>query len=296
MQRCSSLLAVLLLIACQAPTPQGEVSIDPEPIPLPATEGRVLSSDGVPIVYSIEGEGSVAIVLIHGWACDRSYWRAQVEPLIDKFKVIRLDLAGHGSSGTERAEWTLPAFGEDVKAVSEALDLERVILVGHSMGAPVALEATQLLGDRILGVVAVDALHDVQRKQDPEQWSQLMESYEADFGGTCGQFVHSMFLETADPDLVESTVLDMCDGPADISTALMAQFADYDLVAALAATQVPVRAINSAVFPTNVEGNRTIHPDFDAVIMEGVGHFPMLVQPEELTHHLHTVITELTTS
>ncbi len=292
MTRLSLLLTPILLAACQAPAPAPDQPAAPEPALAAVTEGKAASPDGVPIAYSVEGEGEVAVVLIHGWSCDRTYWREQVEPLIATYTVVSLDLAGHGTSGHERAEWTLASFGADVAAVVEALDLTRVILVGHSMGAPVALEAAPLLPGKVLGVMAVDSLHDVGSRPDPEQWQGVVESYESDFGGTCNQFVRSMFLDAADPDLVESTALDMCSAPPEVATALMRVFGEYDQAAAMRAAAVPVRAINSAVYPTNLEGNRE-HGDFDVRVVEGVGHFPMLVMPGELNRLLLEVLAEL---
>ena len=293
MLRRSSLLVPLLLVACQ---PAGEVPEETSPAEVvePVREGKVPSADGVPIAYAVEGEGPTAVVLLHGWSCDRTYWREQIEALLANYQVVTIDLAGHGASGVERATWTLPAFGDDVKAVVEALSLERVVLVGHSMGAAAALEAARRLGDSVLGVVAVDALHDVGTKPDPEQWQSLMESYETDFFGTCDRFVHSLFLETADSALVESTARDVCAAPAEIATAILSRFGDYDQAAAMATAGVPVRAINSAAYPTNADGNRQYAADFAVRTLDGVGHFPMLVVPEELNQHLLEILAELT--
>ncbi len=291
MPRLSILLLPFLLAACQ-----GEVPTPESPAPVesaePVTEGKATSADGVPISYWVEGDGEVAVVLIHGWSCDHSYWREQIEPLMATYKVVSLDLAGHGTSGIERDAWTLPAFGADVRAVVEALGLERVILVGHSMGAPVALEAAPLLPGRVLGVVAVDSLHDVGSRPDPDQWQAVVESYESDFTGTCDRFVRSMFLDTADPDLVEQTTLDMCAAPPEVATDLMRAFGEYDQAAAIRAAAVPVRAINSAKYPTNLEGNRTHAADYDVRVFEGAGHFPMLVMPAELNRLLLDALAE----
>lgn len=293
MSRCSSLLALFLLSACNPatePSPEA-VSLD-QAAPL-VREGKVASTDGVNIAYAMEGEGDVAVVLIHGWSCDRTYWREQIEPLVESYRVVTIDLAGHGDSGRDRSEWTLPAFGEDVSSVVEHLGLQRTVLVGHSMGAPVALEAARRLGDGVLGVIAVDALHDVTAKTDPDQFRSIIESYETDFGGTCDQFVRSMFLDTADPALVETTSHSMCSASPVIATALMRQFGVYDQAAVLSGVGAPVRAINSGQYPTNLEGNRSVSPDFQVDIIEGVGHFPMLVVPEELNRRLLAALAEL---
>ncbi len=294
MPRCSALLTLIVLLSGCRSTPESTTeTISLEQASPLAREGKTPSSDGVQIAYSVEGEGDLAVLLIHGWSCDRTYWRTQIEPLAASYRVVTIDLAGHGDSGRDRLHWTLPAFGEDIRAVADELDIERAILVGHSMGAPAALEAAALMGDRILGVVAVDALHDVAAKADPEQFQAIIESYETDFVGTCNQFVRSMFLDTADPELVETTSQGMCGAPADIATALMSQFGDYDQAAVMAKVKTSIRAINSAAYPTNVVGNREISPNFEAEIIEGVGHFPMLVVPQELNRRLLATLADL---
>lgn len=61
-----------------------------------------------------------------------------------------------GSSGRHRQRYTMKAFGQDVAAVVKQVGARNVILVGHSMGGPVAVEAAKQLGDRVAGIVGVD--------------------------------------------------------------------------------------------------------------------------------------------
>ena len=102
--------------------------------------GSVESGDGVLISYQMAGEGPVSVVFVHGWSCDRSYWKEQLDHFAQVHRVVAIDLAGHGDSGLNRDDWTLPAFGQDVAAVINGLGLERIVLVGHSMGGLVAGE------------------------------------------------------------------------------------------------------------------------------------------------------------
>jgi pimeloyl-ACP methyl ester carboxylesterase len=95
----------------------------------------VSSFDGVPISYEVHGSGKPALVFVHGWSCDRSYWDAQRIPLSNHYQIVTVDLAGHGQSGMGREEWTIASYGEDVAAVVKELDLENAILIGHSMVA-----------------------------------------------------------------------------------------------------------------------------------------------------------------
>ena len=110
----------------------------------------------------------------------------------------------------------------------------------------------------------------------------------------CATFVTSMFPEGADPDLVTAVNDDMCNGPAEIGSALMHNFADYDIAEAMQSAGVPIRAVNSTLWPTDPEVNRK-YADFEAVLMEDVGHFLMQEAPEEFNLHLRAVISDLET-
>ena len=96
---------------------------------------HVLSSDGTPIYYEVQGDGEPALVFIHGFCSERSYWSKQLCKFAQQYKVVAVDLAGHGESGLDRKTWTISAFGEDVVAVVEKLGLDKVVLIGHSMQA-----------------------------------------------------------------------------------------------------------------------------------------------------------------
>lgn len=288
-----SFALLLALTACQPePTPE-DVSGEEEAVLVVQdfpTAGTVTAPDGVGIAYSQQGSGEPALVFIHGWSCDRTYWRHQLEPFARSHRVVSVDLAGHGDSGRQRSPWSFQAFGADVRAVVEELGIERVILVGHSMGGPVALEAASQLSGRVLGVVGVDTLHDADSKFEPTQWQEILAAYRQDFDGTCDRFVRSMFLEGADPEQVTDVVQDMCAAPPEIAISLLSLFPDYDMKAALASAGVPVHSINAASIPTNVEGNRRFAQGFDATVMDGVGHFLMMERPEAFNTELQGVI------
>jgi len=103
-RRIAAATAVVALLAVAFCAPRGP-------------DRAVDSPDGVTIVYHIEGKGSPALVFVHGWNCDRSYWRDQVAYFARTHTVVAIDLAGHGESGSERKFWAIPAFGADVAAV-----------------------------------------------------------------------------------------------------------------------------------------------------------------------------------
>src|SRR6185369_10787554 len=95
-----------------------------------------------------------------------------------------IDLPGHGESGLDRKSWTVENYGDDVKTVVTKLNLKRVVLVGSSMGGPIALEAARRMPDRVVGIVPVDTLQNVDAKLPPDQLEGLFKAMEADFKGT----------------------------------------------------------------------------------------------------------------
>ena len=187
-------------------------------------------------------------------------------------------------------------LGADVKAVVEELDLEEVILIGHSMGGPIVLEAARLMPERVIGVIGVDTLQDADFKYEPGQAEAFVEPFTSDFTGACNRFVAGMFHEGVDATLVEKVRLDMCGGDPEIGTTLMGQYSDYNLGAALAAVTIPVKCVNAGMWPTNIEANRTYNETFDAVIMDGPGHFLMMEVPEEFNAILEAVVAEISAS
>ncbi len=290
MKQAAFTIGLVALLGCgvSAPPPAGIAPV--------AGPGTATAPDGVPIAYTVAGSGSPALVFIHGWMCDQTYWSAQVDAFAPHYTVVTVDLGGHGRSGMTRPGWPLEAFGGDVAAVLEKLGPGPVILVGHSMGGPVALEAARLAPERVMGIVAVDTLQDADRTWDREQMQAFLDALEEDFPGTCRGFVSQMFPPQADPALMERVAGTMCSGSPEVGRALMGRFVDYDLAAALAAVPpaIPIRCINSTAYPTNVEGNRAYHADFDVVSMDGVGHFLFMERPREFNADLEGVIHEMT--
>lgn len=120
---------------------------------------EVKSIDGVGIFYEEIGEGDITLVLIGGLGAPtgRVCWKHQLE-LAEEYKLILIDIAGHGRSDKNREKYTMELYGQDVKAVIEKLDLENIIIVGWSLGGAVILEAEVLLSGRILGLIPIDSL------------------------------------------------------------------------------------------------------------------------------------------
>ena len=259
------------------------------------TRGVTQANDGVQIHYEYGGSGLPAIVFIHGWNCDRSYWSAQLPVFTTKHQVVAIDLAGHGDSGINREEWSMANFGADVAAVADALQLEDIILVGHSMGGPVALEAARLLKGRVKMVIGADTLSDVSLRYADEQLAGMLAAMAADFAVTVEGLVRSsFFLPTSDPALIDQIASDMGAAPPAAGIGAFEGFArwfDEDVDQTLADIDVPIRLINSDYRPTNVGAGQALSTSFEAVLMSGVGHFVMQEDPAQFNTALIGILS-----
>jgi len=248
--------------------------------------------DGVPLAYTSDGQGKPAIVFIHGWTCDHTHWRSQVREFSKSLRVITLDLAGHGASGADRTSWSIDGLADDVAVLVRTLKLKQVVLVGQSMGGSVALAAASKLPGIAIGVVAVDALHNVEFAYSDETVERIVKKFEDDFDAVRTRFLSGFFDDPgsevlafilARPNVVDQSA----------AIALLRDYNKFDGKAAMRAAGVPVRAINTADgFPTAVEINQK-HGDFDAVLMPDVGHFLMMEEPAEFNRHLRDIIEKL---
>jgi pimeloyl-ACP methyl ester carboxylesterase len=249
------------------------------------------SADGVPVRYETNGFGKPALVFVHGWSCHRTYWQRQMKAFSARHLVVSLDLAGHGDSGDERRQWGMEAFGQDVAAVVRHLDLDEIVLVGHSMGGSVILEAAELLGERVIGLVPVDTFFDVESRLSKEQAEQFLQPFRADFRAATRRYLSEhMFVEETDPALKETIVSELSMAEPSVAIESLGELLTYDTPAALTQIKAPIHCINSDRYVTRVDVAQRHTRSFNAERIPSVGHFPMIEKPEEFNRLLADVI------
>ncbi|MES9856908.1 MAG: alpha/beta hydrolase, partial [Sedimenticola sp.] len=191
-----SVLLILVMVGCTSVQHQKQEAIS-----------TVSSSDGSLITFGVKGQGETTVVFVHCWTCSHKFWKPQIEYFSNKHKVVWLDLAGHGLSGSTRKEYKMSAFGEDVAAVVNNVGGNRVILVGHSMGGPVSIEAAKILGNKVVAVVGVDTFYTPFEYPKSEAGIEgFVKPFKNDFVGTSQQMVQSMFTPSVNPELKASIV------------------------------------------------------------------------------------------
>jgi pimeloyl-ACP methyl ester carboxylesterase len=259
----------------------------------------VRADDGLNLVCEVRGQGDTALVFLHGWCGDRAYWKHQVDKLAADYRVVTLDQAGHGESGKGRKVWSIAGLAGDVAAVVKALGLKRVILVGHSMGGPVALLAARRMPGTVVAVIGVDTLQNAEFEFPEEMRKKFMAAFEKDFKGTMRAGLAGMVHKKTDAEVRKWLVTRAEAQDPKMAMALMRDFSGLDLKKLLKGAGVPVRCINSAggfqFFTPTASAVNKKYADYSAVTIEDVGHYPMLERPSEFNRQLREVLKEFAT-
>src|SRR6476661_8819064 len=103
--------------------------------------------------YDVAGAGEPALLFLHGWCGDRSFFAPQFEYFSHSHRVVSVDLPGHGTSSVPE-EYAIDAFASRVAELAADLHLARAVVFGHSIGAMVALALSQS-APALVGAVAL---------------------------------------------------------------------------------------------------------------------------------------------
>jgi pimeloyl-ACP methyl ester carboxylesterase len=265
------------------------------------------------LFYEDEGHGTPPLVFVHGAACAHGDWHAQVEFFRPRQRVVVCDLRGHGATTGNPAQCTIETYGADLIALLRSLDLPPAILIGHSIGARVVLQAYGDAAERVAGLVLIEG--SCLGTGDAQTAEQAMRQRIEAVG--YAPFVHGfftdMFLAGSDPALQERLVNRALALPEAIGAALIPRVVGWDaraLDAALAKVAVPVLVVQSTYTnPQRVrvplepgarspwlELVRQAVPTAQIAIVSGAGHFVMLEKPEAVNQLLEAFVTRLSHS
>ncbi len=256
------------------------------------TSGYAAAKDGTSIFYTTFGKGRTALVFVHGWTCDHTYWRKQLDQFTGTHQVVALDLAGHGSSGLTRKHYTMERFGGDVAAVVEELNLDRVVLIGHSMGGPAIVEAAKQIPDQVVGLVGVDAFQNLDFHRSSDDINLLLQPLRADYQGAVSYIVRStMFVAASDALLVEQITTHMAAASPEMGIDAVRSLFQWTGEKALGALLIPKFTINADYQKTDEEAAAKY--GLQIKMMTGVGHFVMLEDAQTFNRLLTETIQEI---
>ena len=240
-----------------------------------ATAGHAAAVDGVDVYSLSEGQGP-AIVLVHGWTCDTSAWTDQIEAFSDGYQVVALDLPGHGQSGAPADErFTVDLYTGAIEAVITELDLDRVVLIGHSMGVPVIAHYAARYPDRVMAMVAVDG-----PIAPPPPTEDGPSGPPAQNGISREDSIRSFFVPQTSA-AVRTKVMNMMLAPSDErAAAILAPFFDPSFAFAEPPNVPILNVIAGNQPPLDPAVVQSSPSNMQFVQFEGTGHFLMMEQPE----------------
>ena len=238
--------------------------------------------DRARIHYKSYGKGREALVLIHGWTCNLNYWRDQIPDFAKRNRVIAIDLPGHGLSDKPQVTYSMDLFARAVDAVMRDAHVDRAVLVGHSMGTPIARQFYRKYPQKTLGIVIVDGA--LRPFGDKKLMEGIMAGLRSPNYQTTGA---QMFKGMAGPNLSaenrEFITTSFLNTPHYVVVSAMEGMVD-ESIWGQDKINVPVLAIlaRSPFYPPDTEQfYRSIAPNIDYQMWDGVGHFLMMEKPKQ---------------
>ena len=256
-----------------------------------ATCASAATLDGFQIHSTTHGKGPKTIIFVHGWTCDETSWEQQVPAFEKDYRVITMDLPGHGKSGAPKNDvLSMTLFARAIEAVRSESNTDKIVLVGHSMGVPVIRQYARMYPAHVAGLVPVDGVLHLSGNPTAPNPDQM----KGPQGLTNREnMIRGMFGKSATP-AIQDHVLKIMLAPPE-STASQAMAAMF--VASNWTEEVmpfPVLGIyadhSSANDPKYM---KKIFPNSKVEEVLGTGHFVMLEKPKEFNKFLSDFLAKV---
>jgi pimeloyl-ACP methyl ester carboxylesterase len=258
--------------------------------------GLAATVDGLKLNWHSTGNGKQTLVLVHGWTCDSSAWEYQIPALSMKYRVITMDLPGHGRSASPSGGKFAPdLFARAVEAVRAEAKAEKVVLMGHSMGVPVIRQYAAMFPQHVAGLIAVDGPL-VQPDWAAATGGRGMPS-PSQFGGPEGRkvrenMIRGMFTPKT-PTTLQQHVLDMMlKAPESTATGAFAWILDSGIWKG--AVSAPALAIYAGTASSQmIDDTKKRVPGVQTAQIKDTGHFLMMEQPEKFNELVFAFVEKL---
>ncbi|MEK6336830.1 MAG: alpha/beta hydrolase [Acidobacteriota bacterium] len=245
-------------------------------------ESRFVTLDGARIHYVNYGKGSEALVLIHGWTQNIDAWRDNIPDLTVRNRVIAIDLPGHGQSDKPQTTYSMDLFARAVDAVLRDAKVKRAVVMGHSMGTPVARQFYRKYPGKTLAIVIVDG--SLRPFGDKAMMDRLISGFRgANYREATGQMLNAISGPNLSVEVRERIKASALNTPQHVLVSAMEGMAD-PAIWGEDKINVPVLALmaKNPFYPPNVEESfRGLAPNMEFQMWDGVGHFLMMEKPKE---------------
>ncbi|MGQ0762573.1 MAG: alpha/beta fold hydrolase [Acidobacteriota bacterium] len=259
-------------------------------------ESRFAKLDGARVHYVSYGKGDEALVLIHGWTQNIDAWRDQIPEFAKHYRVIALDLPGHGKSDKPQFSkepvpkgqpskpfvYSMDHFARAVEAVMRDAQVRRAVLAGHSMGTPVARQFYRNYPEKTLAIIIVDgSLRPFGNQAILDQLIANLRS--PDYNVAIDQMFGMMFGGRLSAEAQQRIKASTAQTPQYVLVSAFEGMADSGIWGEDKINlQVLAILAKNPFFPPNVEESfRGIAPKMEFHLWDGVGHFLMMEKPKE---------------
>lgn len=239
-----------------------------------SASAEIASLDGQDVYWIAEGEGP-AIVFVHGWTCDTTAWTEQLAAFSENYRVIALDLPGHGlSDPSPDGQYTMDHYADAVEAVRVAAGVDDIMLVGHSMGAPVISTYALNYPDHVEGIIAVDG-----GIVPPQQAQQFPQMPPDEFGVFRETVIRGFFVEATTPQ-IQDRVLHMMLSPSNERASAVGSSMGSFVADGEGQLEVPALVVLAGTAtPPDADALGNFAPLAEVEVMPNTGHFLMMEQP-----------------
>ena len=252
---------------------------------LQATE-QFANLDGRRVYYRSFGSSKTVMVFLSGWGCDTSLWENQVPALAPHYRVLLVDLPGHGGSDKPDIAYTSDLFTQAVEAVVTHACAPKVVVVGHSMGGMVAYEFARRRPEKTLALIWVDGTFSIPIDVDQQiavQRKRAEEFRAPDYEEKVRAFIDQLYIPETPTHIREKVTASILSTPQHVLASCLEGLADPRLFEHRT-LDIPAFAIFSSFWGPErfIEIFKKTLPHFQHQVLTGVGHYPMLEKPEQV--------------
>ena len=233
-----------------------------------------------------------ALLLVHGWTCDSTSFDAQLRHFGAIRRVILPNLRGHGPNDAPVQGYALVDFVDDLRWQLDVLQVDRAIVVGHSMGGNVGLELAVREASRISGVLMIDSVLLPSPEADAAVRNIATLLDEIGLAATLERTSGLLFGDHDDSGLAAGIIKIMAATPYHVAVpALRSHVVDYDAGPTLAHCKVPLGYIAAANPLADISRVRELFPKLIAAQTLGAGHFSPIFAPDQVNAMIDRFMT-----
>lgn len=242
-----------------------------------------LIRDGIALAYEEAGRGAPALVFVHGLACHRGFWAEQVKHFSRHYRVLAVDLRGHGDSDAPEQRYTMQLLADDVAWMCSQLGIERPVVVGHSLGGLVGLELAAGHGQQVRAVTLVDSILLVPCVRAGFVRELVAALRSADASRALREYYSTFFGPHDDPARMAWILDEIIRTPAHVTSSILEDSVQsWDDADALARCEVPLLYLDASTPNADLARATKLQPQLAVGRTIGSGHFSPCEVPEQI--------------